>query len=402
MAVRCRALDIFAAQLGIRYERLLRGGIQRDHIVLFQLVHIDFRTVLDDFILAWNLSRGGQTVNERMRITCRCFRQHGHQLQHAILVVVHGQRVACLNARPHFFVIVHLVIAADVDFGAAFRPQRFVFRNNTIRCGADDLVGFRLVVVRHDADSSLAAPLAYYDRSVYANQAVIQRTRGLSRCIHGAVLVKQRFISGKCAVRLAGFQQDAVFHSRGGDLVQQGASLFSLFVGAERIEQHYGGLSALYRSADIGDGNAVRQTDGLCLREIVRRPERADVLLLVTQHTQQHRADFTIADDLIRAELAVRVTADDGLFLELRMAYRCIDIRRSPVSLFDIREDSIALVSAYIRNTHRRYCQLAELSTGQCPAGCKRTAAHALHDAECIQYRSCLRHFCIRNVGEYR
>ena len=333
MAVRCRVGLIFAAQPGVRNDRLTVCGIERHNIVLFQLARVDLRTVFDDRILRRNPARGRQTVNERVRGACCRFRQDCHQLQHTVLIVVQAQCISALQVRPYIFILAHGMIAADIQLGLTVRTQCSVRGNDTIRFRIDNLISFGLVAVRNHTDRNLAAALADNDRAVHADHAAVQRTGGLTGRfrIHNTVLIEQCRIRSKGAVCLSGLKQNAVLDRRGRDLVKQCAALFSLFIRIQSVQQKHRRISALDCGMRIRNRDTVRQTDGLCLRDIVCRPERTDILLFIAQHTQQHGADLAVADNLIRAEAAVRIAADDGLFLQFRMAYCRVDIRRCPV-----------------------------------------------------------------------
>ena len=394
MAVRCRVGLIFSAQLSIRNDRLTVCGIERHNIVLFQLARVDLRTVFDDRILRRNPARGRQTVNKRVRSACCRFRQDCHQLQHTVLVVVQGQRVAGLQVRPCIFVLIHGMVAADIQLSLAVRTQCSVRGNDTICFRIDNLIGFGLVAVRNHTDRNLAVALADNDCAVHTDHAAVQRTGSLTGRfrIHNTVLIEQCRICSKAAVCFSGLKQNAVLDRRGRDLVKQCAALFSLFIRIQSVQQKHRRISALDRGTRIRNRDTVRQTDGLCLRDIVCRPERTDILLFIPQHTQQHGADLTVADNLIRAEAAVRIAADDGLFLQLRMAYCRVDIRRCPVRMLNIRKNRVAGIRTHIRHTHGGNRQLAELRPRQRLTRREAAAAYALHDTQCIQNGGRLRY----------
>ena len=67
----------------------------------------------------------------------------------------------------------------------------------------------------------------------------------------------------------SGLKQNAVLDRRGRDLVKQCAALFSLFIRIQSVQQKHRRVSALDCGTRIRNRDTVRQTDGLCLRDIV-------------------------------------------------------------------------------------------------------------------------------------
>ena len=160
--------------------------------------------------------------------------------------------------------------------------------------------------------------------------------------------------------------------------------------GAERIEQHGRGVRTGDRCFGVLDGHALRQTERVRLRDVVCRPERADVALLVAEHAKQHGAYLAVGQLSVRTECAVGIAADDVVVLEIRVAERRIDVSRRPVRGVHVREDRVACIGTCIVNAHGGDGELAEFCPGQRTVRLKAIVSCALHDAERAENGGCL------------
>ena len=412
IADRGRARLVAAAEARVGHERLLFCGVKRYDIILFQTRTVNNCAVLDDFILRRDVCRGCKTVDESICADGGRIRQNGEKRERSVLIIISVQRIARQNGRPDLtqggqtlFAVACLSRAGDIGRRCAVGAERAGFRYDAVSGGACDLVGFLTAgCVRHHADRNVFALLADDERAVDADQAAVERTCGLSSSAERAVFEEQRFIRCQRAVGFARFEQDAVLDGRGGHLADERLTLCPVGVSrrAEGIQQHGCRVAARDGRFRVPQGNAPGQTERVRLRDVVSRPERADVALLVAEHAQQHGADFSVGQRLVRSEGAVCVAADDVVVLELRVTQRGVDIACRPVRGVDVRENRVACVGTRVVDAHGGDGELAELRTGQRTARLKPAVPRSLHDAERVQDGRRLLKRAARNVAEYR